>query len=352
MRLVTLLSCSSCRFATYYWIPFLVAIAASSQLDWRWALLGPAFWLVFSTGTELLNRLSDRREDAINRPERTAMCRAIGYDRIAVVVACIWAAVAAVDLAWSVVNPNPWLIALLALGFLSSINYSYGLRLKRHRYGALLTLTFPFGGTFLTGLAAHPDGRVTWASAAAGFLHDPGPMLVVVAAFIVSLAGTKDITDAKGDAVVGYRSLWVALSDRSGARRLAALLATPFVLIILLSGLGMLPPRFALLLCFGPVSALLGLAICRSTTAESRLATRELMYQYWYAFVATALYLYRPSGLVLTMLAVSTAYWLVTSRYLHWFRALDLAHAQTLLSVLGLGHKGVAVERPVQSTNG
>jgi 4-hydroxybenzoate polyprenyltransferase len=313
-----LLRCSSCRFAAQYWMCFGVAagLGGGPRAAW-WLAAGAPCWFAFSMGTEVLNRLADRTEDGVNRPERTALCRRVGWWRLRILMGVIFAALAAADVAWTLASRDVVLGLLLGLSLLVAVNYSVGLRFKRWRLVSLGVLTFPFAGTFVTGLATHaaPLDAVGFV---AGVARDHGGALLVGGLFIVTLAGTKDITDLRGDELVGYRSLLATLVERGRGGLLRAAVLLPFLACLSLVASGLLPPRFVLLLGLAPVSLLIAICVGRATTAAQRAATREVFHQYWMVFIGATLLLAEPTPLTAAVVAVSEGYWLLASFTLHW----------------------------------
>jgi 4-hydroxybenzoate polyprenyltransferase len=313
-----LLRCASCRFAAQYWMCFSVAAGAGGgpRAGWWLAAAAPC-WFAFSMGTELLNRLADRTEDRVNRPERTALCRRVGWSRLRVLMAAIFVALAGADLALTLMARDLVLGLLLGLGLLFAVNYSVGLRFKRWRLFSLFVLTFPFAGTFVCGLATHA-APLDAAGFVAGVVREHGGVLLVGGLFIVTLAGTKDITDLRGDELAGYRSLFAALVQRGRTGLLYAAVMIPFGACLALVAAGALPLRFVLLLVLAPVSLAIALCVARASTAAQRAATREVFHQYWMVFIGATLLLAEPTALTAAVVAAGETYWLLASFTLHW----------------------------------
>ena len=113
--LASVLRCGSCRFSAFYFVSFEIALLYGGRTDWSWIPLGFVFWLLHCLAIELLNRYSDRREDQINRPERTQICERIGFDAIKAIAAAAWIVLAVVYVIWLWLEPNFVLSALEAL---------------------------------------------------------------------------------------------------------------------------------------------------------------------------------------------------------------------------------------------
>jgi 4-hydroxybenzoate polyprenyltransferase len=304
---------ASCRFAAIYFIAY-AAGALGNGADLLWIVLGAPYWLVFSLATELINRLSDRVEDSINRPERTALCDAVGWDRIRRLAIVAWSVVLVCDVAWVLARPSVPLAALLFVAAFASINYSYGLRLKRTGFFSLLVITFPFCGTFFVGWAVNAGA----AGAGDALLDRYLPFALFLGWFVGTLAGVKDITDALGDAEVGYRSLFLSLARRHPLFLLAAILAIPFAFLWAFIATGWLEERFVWLTVFWPASAIVALCALRAETADEREATRELAYQYWLVFLSAAFVTFEPSPTMVAVDAAALVYWIATSQLVHW----------------------------------
>jgi 4-hydroxybenzoate polyprenyltransferase len=346
--LAALLRCGSCRFAAIYFLPFYGALAGAQNARPRWVMLGVVFWFLHSLGTEVVNRLSDREEDEINRPERTALCRQVGYENLRRVAVGTWAAVAAVDVVFLIIRPSAMLGVLLVLGALASINYSYGLRLARNRYASLVVMTFPFGGTFLIGWAlAH--GEFDSLAVQDLFFH-AGPLLLLGGLSIGTLAGVKDITDVKGDAKIGYRSAWLSLVYDHTAWVALVLACIPSVALGLLVAGRALPVRFLLLFLFLPAVVVLAQCVLRASSDVERLATREFFYHYWIAYIAVAIWLYAPWPGTIVAIALTLAYWVLATQFLHWSNGINKAMVLALRSLIFRTAGSYAGDRRVEGT--
>jgi hypothetical protein len=308
-----LLRLASCRFAAIYVVGFSAGLLGAGG-DPLWLALGAPYWLLFSLATELVNRLSDRVEDAVNRPERTALCESVGYPVIARLAVAAWALVVALDVVVVALRPSWPLAGLLLAAAFASINYSYGLRLKRARFFSLLLITFPFCGTFFTGWALYAEAP----GATDALLERHIPFSLFLGWFVGTLAGTKDVTDALGDEAVGYRSMFLAIARSQPGLVLAAIVAIPFALLWGFVAAGVLEPRFGWLTVFWPASVVVGRCAVSATTPAEREATREIAYQYWIVFLAAAFLTFEPSTEMLAVVVAALAYWYATSQWLHW----------------------------------
>jgi len=323
-----LLRCSSSRFGALYFVPFYAGAVHAGRGGWTWGLLGAAYWFCFSTATELTNRVSDRVEDEVNRPERTAYCQIVGYRRIAWVSYVLWAMILIADAIAIAALRRAVLAVLLAGAAAASINYSYGPRLKRRWYLVPFVITFPVAGTFLIGWALGGPylDRV-------GLPHDLltiGPFAVTLGGFLFAHAGVKDITDIEGDRSVGYDGVVVRLVRASAAELIVALAFAPFLFLLLMVAVGALPTRLAPVTLFLPVSLVIAAATRRASTPEERAVVRESVYYYWFAVTSAEALLFAQSFSMLVAVVAAAVAWMVLSRTLHWSGGLVPADLRTL----------------------
>jgi len=337
-RLRALLQCASCRFGALYYVPFSAGMAAAGTLDVVTALLGAAFWLVLGLAIEVTNRLADRTEDAVNRPERTALCAFVGWRTLARVQLALWGLVAAAAAVWLMRSPNAMLLLLIVSGAGFGIAYSRGPRLARRRAFVFVVLSGTFVGPFCLGFAA---GDPRGAASEAGFAQLGAfvPTFWVLTLFISSLAGAKDVTDRIGDQAIGYRSAFLAFVDRRGTVALTALAAAPFAALAAFVAAGDLPARALALLAFLPLSAGVARAVrsVRDRPAEQMLV-REALYHHWLAFSTAMLLICFPSMGLAAAVAGAWAWWIAASRLLHWsapLRLRDLPRVARLASASG-----------------
>jgi 4-hydroxybenzoate polyprenyltransferase len=337
------LRCASCRFSALYLVPFYAGLAAAGGLGPARVLLGAGFWLVLTLAIEVTNRLSDRVEDSVNRPERTRLCEQVGWRRLALARAALWAAVAVAALAWLALEPSPLLALLLGLGAAAGAGYSCGPRLSRNRAIVFVILSGTFVGPFTLGwVAAGPPAAASLSGIRA--LGDFVALFWVLTLFISCLAGVKDVTDRAGDELVGYRSAFIAFAERHGGTALALLATVPFAALGAFTAAGLLPARMLALLVLWPASLVVGFAV-RGAGGDpgSQLLVREALYHHWLAFAsATVLAAYPSLGLLAAILGTWLC-WALATRHLHWGAAPRLAD---LAGVVRLARGGRAPARP------
>ncbi len=271
---------------------------------------------------EVTNRLSDRVEDVINRPERTELCAHVGWHRLARLQALLWSAVVAAAAVWLALEPGVLLALLIGMGIFAGIGYSRGPRLSRRRLLVFVILSGTFVGPFLLGwVAGSPGAGLSDVRLLGHFV----PLLWVVTLFITSLAGIKDITDRAGDESVGYRSAFLQLAERHGSTALVLVAAAPYAALAAFVAVAALPTRMLALEGLLPISIALAFAVrSAGASASDRLAVREAFYLHWLAFTSVALLASFPSGSLLAALTAGWLSWMLASRYVHWSEPLRL----------------------------
>jgi 4-hydroxybenzoate polyprenyltransferase len=339
-----LLQCASCRFGALYYAPFCAGMAAAGTLSVLTALLGAAFWLTLGLAIEVTNRLADRVEDAVNRPERTALCELVGWRLLARVQLVLWGLVGLGTAIWLALDPNALRALLIAAGAGFGIAYSRGPRLARHRALVFVVLSGTFVGPFCLGFAAG-DPAAGASGATFAQLGRFVPLFWVMTLFISSLAGVKDITDRVGDEAIGYRSAFVAFAERHGTAALTALATVPFAALAAFVAAGTLPPRALALLSFLPLSVVVMLAVRGAHDCPTdQLLVREALYHHWLAFTTATLLVLFPSAGLAAALAGAWLWWIVASRRLHWAASLRLADLPRIVA-LASGGRALRPER-------
>ncbi|HMJ01953.1 MAG TPA: UbiA family prenyltransferase, partial [Conexibacter sp.] len=338
-----------CRFSALYFIPFCGGLAAAGSLRVGDALLGAAFWCVLTVAIEITNRLTDRVEDEINRPERTDLCAQVGWERLARLETLAWGTVAASAVVWLVLAPSVLLAGLIALGVAAGVGYSRGPRLSRQRVLVLVMLSGAFVGPFALGWATGSgQAGADWRQ-----LGQFVPLFWVLTLFIASLAGIKDITDRDGDEAIGYRSAFVAFAERHGTLALAAVAAVPYAALAAFVAAGALPTRMLALVGLLPVSIAVGLAVRGAgTSVRDRLTVREALYAHWLAFTSLALLTCYPSASLLAAIVAAWLYWLLASRLAHWGDPLRLRDLGGVARLARLGWASPIAPRAAPATNG
>lgn len=325
--LLLLRSCSV-RFTAYYWVGFAAGLSVNDRLDVTWGLLGVPMWLAYCVGTESVNRLADREADVINRPERTRLCEEFGWGRMAAVAVASWLVFVLIGVVIVGTHPGYALPAILLVDIGVAIGYSVGPAFKRHRVLALLALTAPLITPLITGWAVHGD--------ASHFRAPVLPMVVVLAAFSLGLSGIKDITDVKGDAKLDYRSLWLVLVRLRRGIAVYAMAGSPVLLVVVFALFGALPPVATAVVPLAVLSAFVVVAAARADAPEDRAAAREVMHQHTFFFLMLFLLAAVPTRATVVAVIVSAAFWIVSSKSLHWSGGLTKARLRRWLGLFAV----------------
>jgi len=313
-RIHALMRVTCCRYAAYYFLPCWVPLAEGygKQLPLWVAPAVALFWFIFSMGTETANRVSDEVEDRINQAERTALCDVAGFGLMKKLCVISWVIVSGSWIAMAWFQQNGLLAVLLGVSMFVALSYSFGLKVKGMRYAANLFLALPFIGPFLTGWAlGHPQMNAHASAPNLGWL------MLITGLFSITVGGVKDITDAEGDAAIGYNSVWVSLS-RSGMARSLLYVALPYLVLIVPLALGQLPLRFACLLPFFIFAIFTAVVVQRAERPEQQAVVREFNYHYWFAFLTVAVVLWFPEPTTIWASVGTWIYWLACTHFLHW----------------------------------
>ena len=330
-----LLQCTSVRFVCFYFLAFYAGLAEAGAAHPSWLVLGAGYWFAHSTATELLNRLADRNADEVNRPERTALCRQVGYGHLLIAARVGYAVLFALGVVWILLVPSPLVIGLLLVANFLSINYSYGLRLSRSRFLSLAVLAFPFVGSFAGGWAL---GHPRLDSVGPGERAQVIAILVVGGLALASLSGVKDLTDIAGDRLKGYRSGWLWLvRGRPGAVGVVVA-SLPFATLIGYVAWGVLPARFLALLVLWPAALLLANGSRIAGNQIQLMAVRESFYNYWIVFLALLTILHVGTIMAAVTAVANVVCWRLATIYLHWSDDTSLSWLGVVLR-LHRGHR-------------
>ena len=315
---------ASVRFISYYALGFMVGYGTPGPDVLTWAV-GIVYCALFCVGVELLNRLSDRREDAINQPDRTAQCEFVGYDRIRVVCLGCWILLGILGLVLILLRPG-WPSAAAVAGSMAiGAAYSVGPALKTRPVLTLLALSTALSLPVVCGWVFAPV-RGNGASVLAGF------GLLTLAS--LSTAGLKDLTDTAGDAERGYRSLWLRLQRSPRAAGIMAGLAALQILVIVLSLLAGLSPTILVCLSLPVLQVLVLRAAAGADGATGRHQVREAMHTTTLLVLVVVLVGIRPGLWSVLASAAAIGWWVFASRALHWNQHLS---GGTLAAVLRPG---------------
>ena len=277
------------RPRTWYFAASMWAVAYLSTGAWRWPLLlaGIVICMLMTGATNLINAITDRREDRHNLPQRTLLIEHVGLPRLRVLTAACYVVPLLLSLA---LTPLVHTAVCLA-GAAVSVSYSWGLRLKARPVSSLASLSTVVVFPFLAG----------WSMARP--LGDVSPLVLVFGISFFAYANMKNLPDESGDRAAGVRTLFTVLSRGRGERLLLALLLIPYLVLAGLIAAGRVEPRLLLLLGFLPVPFLLVLDVRRSRTVAEKERVHAWAYLYQMVFLTAGLLLYEPTLIAALVLA-------------------------------------------------
>jgi 4-hydroxybenzoate polyprenyltransferase len=258
--------------------------AAGLPLAAGWSgnvLAGAASFVLLNAASNALNQFCDVEADAIDKATRPLPAGDLSPASVLALAAACYAAAAL--LAWLVVTPagGREFAALLAVATMATVVYSVPpIRTKRHGWLGLVTIALARGMIlFVAGWATVAPVR-----------GDPEPWYVggVFALFLVGAAGTKDLSDVRGDALTGCRSLAVRHGPRGAAVRMAPFFVMPWFLLPLGAGAGPAPRLLhADPIALAAVAAglvLYGARVARLMTRPIRLAAGHPHPAWWHMY--------------------------------------------------------------------
>jgi 4-hydroxybenzoate polyprenyltransferase len=252
----------------------------------------------------------------VNRPERTALCEHVGYDRLKAIARSGFVLLILFGGVWLAWTPTILGAALLVISDFLVYNYSFGLRLSRSRFGSIVVLAFPFVGPFVGGWAlAHPELNASaWHEFAAHSL----PVLLIGGLLLASLSWVKDVTDIIGDKLIGYSSGWLAMVRGNAAIAGAIVASVPFIFLVILASLAAIASRYLTLIVFLPVALLLANGTRIAAYSTEQMAVREFFYNYWMVVLAVLAVLTIPTGAGVVIAVLCLTYWRLATAFLHW----------------------------------
>lgn len=310
---------------------FVAGAVGSPQRDSRYLLLGAVAIVVLRMVSSLANCVSDRTEDAIDHPDRAALCATVGHAallRLTATLALTYLAFVGAMAVWlHVVAPA----ILLWLAYLAAkLAYSFGPRLKPRRGSATMLLGAVSGAMFFVGWIGTGLEQTPVAVAGAVLLWTMG----------ASLCGSKDVPDLDGDARIGYRSIYRDVMDSAKPlRRVLAVTSRPYLVVLAIAvvPLGAGAPAARVLWCLAayPCAVAFALVLVRARTATERSLVRECGYLYWLVFMDLVLLSFVPQPATAAAAAAGLAWYLAMSRLAHPDPApIELRHVRTTLGIL------------------
>ena len=287
-------------------VPFLISFMASGSEDYVYLSLGLFGTFLFAIVCDLGNVVADQVSDEIDYPERTQLCRRVGYITLTwIVVAGAIGLVLTVGAMALVLHIGPELVVLWVAIPLAGIAYSYGPRIKTTKLAPLwvagqspvfLWLGWPPTADF--------EGTLV-----------PGFLIGLMA---LTLMGWKDLPNIAGDLAVGYRSVFWDIVERGHAVvRAMGIITIPYLVVVLLVALGYLPVRYLMILVVLPVGLEVAITVVRARSLRERVAVRELGNLYWILFMNTVLLSFYPTYLTLVVAGASIVWYVVATWWLH-----------------------------------
>lgn len=288
------------EYITHSLLVMLPAYLASGEFRW------PAFLTVVITpfislmSTSYVNHYTDQAEDRINLPERVKLCEMVGYRNIR----NVGLAFSALSVLWAlafVYVGNPTVVLIYLLGTFVRMNFSWGLRFKRH----FALMAIPYALAPLLQFAG------VWA------INQPlrtlPPVVFILAYERVALSSIiKTLPDALGDRRAGVRTLF------TGRPRIASMIIfiiwfSTYVLVALLVLPGILEPKYLIMLITLPMTIYGAWWMWRVRSAEEK----ENLFRYAaaYGLISNAIpmLIFAPTVPVLVALVAAIAYSYVVS---------------------------------------
>lgn len=288
--------------------PFLVGFLVSGRTETSYLWFGLAAIGMFLIVTSYGNTVSDRVEDRIDYPERTRLVTRVGERTLRVTA---WAAGATFLVLVALMLIASHVAVYIALTWVlvlaMTVFYSFGPRFKTGKYASPMVVGADAAGHLLLGFG-QIDPELPQVFTAA----------VVIWLFVVCLGGYKDLGNIEGDTAIGFRSLyWDMVRGRHPTVRVALIVMVPYVVVLGLVALGLLPERNLILLGLLPAAIALSVVMARAETAEEGEAVKEVGYLYLLLIVSTILFGLHPEPATLVIAASGVVWYLAIARWLH-----------------------------------
>jgi hypothetical protein len=300
------------RYLQFAVVPATIGFLSTGNRSGAALALGFAAAFCWFIVTEYTNMVADRVEDAIDYRERTALCRRVGYGRLAVVAVGAggaYVALVSVMLALSKLTLALYLVALVGVGL--TVNYSVGVRVKTRSYASVVLMGAYQAAFLLAGwMYGHTNGD--------GSAREAALCSALLLGFGVTLVGWKDLPSLEGDARVGYTSLyWRVVAGRHAVARARMVLALPLLGIVVLVAAGLLPARYLLLLLLSPLALAAATVIARARTLTERQAAREFGTMYLLASMNAGLVVLYPRLVTVAIVLAGSASYVLFGTTLH-----------------------------------
>ncbi len=229
----------------------MVAWGSDLTLPFTWQVLWPILVAAISAtilnaASNILNQYFDQEIDRINKPDRPLPSGKVVVKDAIIFMFILYAL--AIGLAWLV--PNKQYLAIVMLTVFVTYAYS-GPPFRTKRFGLLanLTMAIPRGGLLVV---------AAWSAVRSVYMPEPWILGGVFFLFILGASTTKDFSDIEGDRAGGCRTLPIILGVKQAAIAITPSFIIPFILLSVLSLLGLLSGSMWLLTSIGIILALWG----------------------------------------------------------------------------------------------
>lgn len=229
----------------------MVAWGSDPTLPFTWQVLWPILVAavsatILNAASNILNQYFDLEIDRINKPDRPLPSGKVVVKDALIFMFILYAL--AIGLAWLV--PNKQYLAIVMLTVFVTYAYS-GPPFRTKRFGLLanLTMAIPRGGLLVV---------AAWSAVRSVYMPEPWILGGVFFLFILGASTTKDFSDIEGDIAGGCRTLPIILGVKQAAIAITPSFIIPFILLSVLSLLGLLSGSMWLLTSIGIILSLWG----------------------------------------------------------------------------------------------
>lgn len=318
------------RYLSIMVTPFVCGFVASSNDDYVYLALGVLAVILYQAVTSIGNCLSDRVEDEVDYPLRTALCEEVSYEGLkrVVITSCVLY-MAIVATMTFVLDIQLDTIGFWVLYLVGTLVYSFA-RIKTKTFGPPILLGSLSAALAWVGYWGFHDA-FSWTEGVhfqefldldiGGVLTGPaaaiGPAVLAMWIFGGTLCGSKDVPNLAGDEAIGYESIYLKIVRGPYAMfRVVTVMSLPYLATVVFVAVGYPQPAPWVLIGY-PLACLFASILTRASEQTEFELVRELGYIYWQAFMALILFSLDPSVLMATILGASFAWWFVMSRGLH-----------------------------------
>ncbi len=242
--------------------------------------LGLAIACLLTAATNVLNAYADRKEDVVNQPHRLFWLDQIGSRETIASVIMFYGIAVSLSIYLGFL-----FMLVLSIGILNSIFYSAPpIRFKARPFASLLSFSGALGLPFLAGLSVR------------GSLDLLNPMLWLLVCFMFAYGTVKNLPDYLGDKKAGIRTSATIFKDVKSAVLFSSLLLfTPYFLLVILIGLGLLGPVFLADLALAPGLAFIASKMWKAKGPKELEKTHTLGFFYAISFLLLTLVVASPT---------------------------------------------------------